>query len=62
METSASFEAWSAPSPYPTTARKQAAKIQLRKLAYCDADAVNKAEGSIRTTDNARLRRGRRSH
>ena len=25
-------------------------KIQLRKPAYCDADAVNKAEGSIRTT------------
>jgi hypothetical protein len=32
METSASFEAWSAPSPYPTTARKQAVKIQLRNL------------------------------
>jgi hypothetical protein len=30
------------------TARKQALKIQLRKPAGCDADAVNKAEGSIR--------------
>lgn len=35
-------------------------KIQLRKPARCDADAVDKAEGCIRTTDIARSRRGRR--
>src|SRR5467141_257182 len=49
METSASFEARSAPLSYPTNS------------AGCDADAVNKAEGSTRPTDNARSRRCRRS-
>ena len=43
METSASFEARSAPSSYPT--------IVCRR----DADAVSLAEGSIQMTDNARL-------
>jgi hypothetical protein len=43
METSASFEARSAPSSYPT--------IVCRR----DADAVSLAEGSIQMTDDARL-------
>ena len=43
------------------TARKQAVKVQFRKLGGCDADAVDKAEGSIWRTDIARSRRGRRS-
>jgi hypothetical protein len=33
------------------TARKQAVRIQLRKLSRRDADAVSLAEGSIQTTD-----------
>jgi len=36
-------------------------RFSSENSAYCDADAVNKAEGSIRTTDIARLCRGRRS-
>ena len=43
------------------TARKQAVKIQLRKPACCDAEAVDKAEGNIRSSDIARSRRDRRS-
>ena len=43
------------------TARKQAVKIQLRKPACCDADAADKAESNIGSTDIARLRRDRRS-
>ena len=43
------------------TARKQAVKIQLRKSACCDAEAVDKAEGNIRSSDIARSRRDRRS-
>ena len=33
------------------TARKQAVKIQLRKPACCDAEADDKAEGNIRSTE-----------
>ena len=38
------------------TARKQAARVQLRKrLVVANADAVSLSEGSMRHTDNARL-------
>jgi hypothetical protein len=49
METAASFEVRNAPSSYPTIGHHR------------DADAVRVAEGSIQTTDSARLRWGRRS-
>ena len=41
--------------------KEAAVKIQLLNSARCDADAVNEAEGSIRTTAIARSRRNRRS-
>jgi hypothetical protein len=58
METSASFEARSAPLPYPTCSvkRKQGctrAGYRAAKNSNRDADAVVKAEGSMVRSDTA---------